>query len=130
MVDAPRNLASALYAAAADAEKNERAVVALTSTVFAAFLQIDTQDLREVSYDRRTANGRQIAHGRALAISFLHTGLGWTQSAAAEAFGVQRKAASKAIRLASDIRDQDPALDRWMEDLERAVRGHFDGAAA
>lgn len=42
----------------------------------------------------------------------------WTHGRVAALTGVSRGAVSRAVRRIADARDEDPALDRWLDDVE------------
>lgn len=117
----------ALPAVLADAsrqvQRQRDALAALTEEACARRFEVAAHRLFRPGADQKSDQGRRLNMARTCAVSLMHVGAGWTQTEAGAQFGLDRRAAQKAVRRTEDLRADDADLDAWLDGLERALDG-------
>lgn len=109
---------AAVYAAVEELDGLRTVVVLLIADACARRYDVQRDHLFGCRFDRRGELSERINTARACAINVLVTGRGWLVKDAAAAFDIKRERASKAVARIVDLRDEDPALDEFLADLE------------
>lgn len=109
-----------------ECQRLEQSIVALVVVQVAGRFDVPAAEIMRTS---RGGQGMWLAakaRARDCAISMLVTGASWPGPRAGAPFGLDKRAVSKAVSRVADARDEDPALDQWLEACERALQGQFE----
>lgn len=98
----------------------ERILVALTADMVALRFGVDAHLLFRPGFDR-TPKGRRVYKARAVAVSLLHTAVGFSLQRAADAFGMAKSGAWRHQDKVASLREDEADLDAWLEALEVAL---------
>jgi hypothetical protein len=109
-----------------ECQRLEQSIVALVVVQVAGRFKVSAAEIMRTSRGGQGAVLVAKARARDCAISMLVTGGGWPGPRAGAAFGLDKRAVSKCVSRVGDARDEDPALDLWLEACERALQGRFE----